>query len=482
MNTLYIHLARKMFYRIALWRTQRRDVTASAFAIDGSGTCTIFGDEKTMNPNDNETLCRVGKGTPMGELFRRYWLPAGKSSDLPAADCDPIRVRLLNQDFVAFRDSEGKVGILDELCPHRRASLVLGRVEKGGIQCLYHGWKFDTQGQILEMPNCEDEAIRRRYRAKSYPVIEAGGLFWTYIGEPEHRPEFPHHPWMDMPESHRYNRLWISHSNFAQVIEGLVDSSHLGVLHQDALPRPNAVNEFEHFGKTESFKSLTTSRAPRLEVEDTPFGMYYAAQRDVVHDGKPVVETRITAFVAPFTVYVPFDKGRVALMLIPADDEHTHFYNIQWDKDRPVGQEPHRGELDNAGGTKPEDAERWGFSHATFGKPGTANRENNWLQDREAMRRGKSFTGLPVFFAEDAAMTGSMGPISDRDELLVPADIAIVRLRRLLLGVARSTAAGGQPPGYADGQSPADVVPLATRIEPGSDWRDLIRQHETHES
>ncbi|QHE85503.1 Rieske 2Fe-2S domain-containing protein [Hydrogenophaga sp. BPS33] len=429
-----------------------------------------------MNHEDNEALCRVGKGTPMGELLRRYWLPAGLSSDLPSPDSDPVRVRLLNQDLVAFRDSEGKVGILDELCPHRRASLVLGRVEQGGIQCIYHGWRFDVRGQILEMPNCDDEAVRSRYKATAYPVREAGGVIWTYLGEPEQCPVFPEHPWMAIPESHRYNRVMASHSNFVQVLEGLLDSSHLGVLHQDALPKPDGSNQFAHFGKTESFQSMTTSRAPRIEVEETDFGMYYAALRGGVHEGEPVLETRVTAFVAPFTVYVPFDTGRVALMVVPVDDEHTHFYNIQWDESRPLGEEPHRSAIDHAGGTRPDVAQWWGFSREAHGRPGTACRENNWLQDRVAMRQGKSFSGLPVFYAEDTAMTSSMGPISDRDEMLVPADVAIVRMRRLLLAAARRVQAGERPPAYADGQVAGDVVPIATRIRADGDWRELVRR------
>lgn len=431
-----------------------------------------------MNHEDNEALCRVGKGTPMGDLLRRYWLPAGLSSDLAQRDGDPIRVRLLNQDFVAFRDSEGRVGLLDELCPHRRASLMLGRVEQGGIQCIYHGWRFDIKGQILEMPNCDDEAIHKRYKANAYPVREAGGVIWTYLGAPEHCPEFPVHPWMNMPESHRFNRVMAGHSNFIQVIEGLLDSSHLGVLHQDALPKADGKNDFDHFGKTDSFRNLTKARAPRIEVEETPFGLYYSALREGTHEGQAVLETRITAFVAPFTVYVPFDKGRVVLMLVPVDDEHTYFYNIQWDDERALGEEPHRSQINHAGGTRPEVAAWWGFSRETHGRPDTASRENNWLQDREGMRSGQTFSGLPVFYAEDAAMTASMGPISDRNELLVPADIAIVRMRRMMLAAARKVAAGGEPPRYADGQAPADVVPIATRIPKGANWRELVRQGE----
>ncbi|MBN9427079.1 MAG: Rieske 2Fe-2S domain-containing protein [Burkholderiales bacterium] len=427
-----------------------------------------------MNKEDNETLCRVGKGTPMGELLRRYWIPAALSEDLPEPDCDPIRVRLLAQDFVAFRDSAGRVGILDELCPHRRASLVLGRTGHGGIECLYHGWRFSVQGKILQMANCDDEKLAERYRANAYPVHEVGGIIWVYLGPAQHQPAFPLHPWMEAAPEHRYTRIIASHSNFVQVMEGLLDSSHLGILHQDALPAGDGSQRYDHPGKTESFRYLTSLRAPKIEVHETSFGMYYAALRKVVHDGQPMVDTRLTAFVAPFTVYVAFDHGRVALTLIPVDDEHTYFYNITWEDERPINTEPYRSQIDLAGGTLPDVARRWGFARETHGQARTASRQNNWLQDRAAMRRGETYTGLPPFTAEDAAMTSSMGPISDRQELLVPADLAIVRMRRMMIEAARSVAAGGTPPGYETGQHPGDIVPWARKLSPGVDWRSML--------
>jgi nitrite reductase/ring-hydroxylating ferredoxin subunit len=431
-----------------------------------------------MSPEENETLCRVGRGTPMGELLRRYWLPACLSSDVDGADADPFPVRLLGEDYVAFRDSSGQVGVLDEHCPHRRASLLLGRVEQGGIQCLYHGWRFDVKGRVLELPNCDDARVQARYKANAYPVAEAGGLVWVYLGPAGQQPAFPLHPWMDVAPSHRYTRVLASHANFVQVTEGLLDSSHLGVLHQDALPKSDGSNKYAHPGKTDSFAQLTSLRAPRIEVQESSFGLYYAALRETADADGSAVEARISAFVAPFTVYVPFDKGGAALLLVPVDDDHTHMYNIQWDPDRPIAQEPFRSQLDKAGGTLAETAERWGFSRATHGRAGTASKANRWLQDRAAMRRGESFSGLPVFIAEDAAMTSSMGPISDRRELLVPADLAIVRMRKFMLAAARSVAQGAAPPGYAPGRSPGDVRAKAMRIRNGVDWRSLLAQAE----
>ncbi|KUH69823.1 hypothetical protein AU184_08845 [Mycolicibacterium novocastrense] len=429
-----------------------------------------------MNQQDKQDLTRVGPGTPMGQLLRRYWLPAGLSSDLPEPDCDPVRVTLVGQDFVAFRNSDGVVGLLDEYCAHRGASLVLGRVGGGGIECLYHGWRFSVEGGILEMPNCDDQSVRARYKANAYPVREAGGVIWVYLGPEETCPPLPQLPWMSSPDRNRYTRLNMTQSNFVVVMEGLVDSSHLGVLHQDALPKGKTPPRTgEHFGKSDSFRKMTTARAPSVDVEDTSFGLYSAAIRQTVEDGEPGNDIRITAFIAPFTVYVPFDRGRVALMVVPMDDERSYFYNIQWDPELPLNDKEHRDQIDLAAGTAQDVADRWGFSRRSFGRPGGACRENNWQQDREAMRRGDSYSGLPPFFAEDAAMTGSMAPISDRQESLVPADLAVVRMRRLLLNAARSVVAGGSPPSYEEGRSASDIAPIVARLDVDADWRDLIR-------
>ena len=233
-----------------------------------------------LSAKQNERICRVGPGTAMGDVFRRFWLPVCTSDRLLKPDGDPLRARLLGQDFVAFRNSEGQVGLLDEHCPHRRASLALGRVEDGGIRCLYHGWKFATDGRVLDMPNCASKATRERIRATSYPVIEEGGLIWAYLGPNEHLPEFTRYGFMTAPPGNRATVRINVHCNYLQLTEGGFDSSHVGILHSDAA-RPDWMNgqkqtshDPEHPGAL-----AVVDNDPELELAETDFGFYYAAFR-----------------------------------------------------------------------------------------------------------------------------------------------------------------------------------------------------------
>jgi len=175
---------------------------------------------------DNDVLTRVGRGTPMGDLMRQYWIPACLSSELEAGAA-PMRLMLLGEKLIAFRDSAGRVGIMDHRCPHRCASLFFGRNEEGGLRCIYHGWKFAVDGTVLETPNVADPKFKSRLKGRTYPVREAGGLLWGYLGPKELMPAFPEWEFMKQPEAHRINAYAVVNCNFVQVIEGLVDSSHL---------------------------------------------------------------------------------------------------------------------------------------------------------------------------------------------------------------------------------------------------------------
>ena len=410
----------------------------------------------------------------MSQLFKNYWLPACLASDLPGPDCDSFRVRLLAENYVAFRDSDGKVGILEEACPHRRASLMLGKVRNGSIECIYHGWRFTVDGSITVMPNCNDESLRIRYRARAFPVFEAGGLVWVFLGEADAVPNFPLHRWMEVSDAHRHPRIIATSANFVQAMEGLLDSSHLAVLHQDSLPRPDGsvkvVNETMR--PASRFKNVVSSKVPRIEVQETSFGLYAAALREVQVNGLVAQDVRITAYVAPFTVYVA--NGNVTLMCVPVDTETTYTYIIYWDPVRPFGQDPFRTDIEEGTGTRPDIAARYGFSRETLGLAGTATQSNNWMQDRNAMRNGESFSGLPQFAMEDAACTASMGHVSDRQELLVPADLAIVRMRRFLLEAARLHVSGGKTPGFDDPELAASVGAIFAQTGLQDSWQDLL--------
>ncbi|MCW5578849.1 MAG: Rieske 2Fe-2S domain-containing protein [Dokdonella sp.] len=432
-----------------------------------------------MNSHDNQVLTSVEPGSPMNALCKRYWMPACLSADLPEADGDPVLIRLLAENYVAFRDSQGRVGILEELCPHRRASLMLGQVRRGGIECIYHGWSFDVEGTVLGMPNCDEPSLLGRYRARAFPVREAGGFVWVYLGAPEHQPEFPMHRWMELPERHRHPRVSASHSNFVQVMEGLLDSSHLAILHQDSLPRPDGTVKVvnDTVRPASRFANAAAQRVPRIEVQETSFGLYAAALRQAAgEEAHAATEVRITAFVAPFTVYVA--NGNVTLMIVPVDTQTTYLYIVYWDPVKPFGEEPHRSQIEAGTGTLPEVAARYGFTRETLGRPDTASQANNWMQDRAAMRRGETFSGLPPFAMEDIACTSSMGAVSDRQELLVPADLAIVRMRRFLVEAARRVASGGTPPAFARHDLRGHVGAIFAQLETGQRWQDLLPSEE----
>src|SRR5579884_3264265 len=202
----------------------------------------LFAEESPhmLSRADNERLTRVGPGTPMGELMRRYWIPVEFSHQLPKPDGPPLRVRLLCEDLVLFRDTQGRIGLLDERCPHRTASLFFGRNEECGLRCVYHGWKFDIEGNCTDLPSEPwDKDFKRKIKITAYPCIERGGLVWAYMGPPEHKPPFPEIEWTLVPASHRYVTRHVQECNWLQALEGGFDVSHLSFLHQGTADGPD---------------------------------------------------------------------------------------------------------------------------------------------------------------------------------------------------------------------------------------------------
>ncbi|WP_051342095.1 Rieske 2Fe-2S domain-containing protein [Pseudonocardia spinosispora] len=235
-----------------------------------------------LSTEENEYLCRIGPGTPMGALLRRYWTPICLSSDVPDPDGPPRVFRLFGEDFVVFRDTNGTVGVLDEKCMHRGASLAIGRVEDCGIRCLYHGWKFGADGTIQETPNSENSRFRERLRAPAHPVHEAGQLVWVYLGPADKQPPPPRFGWIDLPRENLAMTKMVVTGNWVQAVEGEIDSSHVGLLHQTELELARqGVFDPEGIG---SDRFPATDDAPRLEVEDTEFGFHYAALRKLSGD------------------------------------------------------------------------------------------------------------------------------------------------------------------------------------------------------
>jgi phenylpropionate dioxygenase-like ring-hydroxylating dioxygenase large terminal subunit len=429
-----------------------------------------------LTKEDNELMCRVGPGTGMGDAMRRYWLPALLSSDVLAADADPKRVQLLGEKFVAFRDTDGRVGILDETCCHRGASLTLGRVEGCGIRCIYHGWKFAVDGTVMETPNVSDPTFKTRFKAKAYPVREAGGLVWVYLGPAELEPPFPAWGWLGLPEAHRLATAHVMECNFVQIIEGLVDSTHLGILHADGLSRSNASD----LSFAQKVNTMQFDLMPRLEVEDTDFGFHYVALRSVTKDGVAKTEARVAAFALPCIVFNP--NGDVITIVVPVDDTRSIFYHVFWDAQRKINEEPLKSQHLKFIGLDQETLSQFGVTWATIDSPDKPSLENGYRQDRAAMRRGERFSGLPGLIQEDIAVSVSAGPVRDRTkEILSTADVAVMRLYRALLNAARAAKKGEAPLGTAAAVDTAQIVGANGVLEPGTAWQSLVPGHKAVE-
>ena len=414
-----------------------------------------------MRKQDNELLCRVGRDTPMGQVFRRYWTPIALAKQLEKPDGDPIRARFAGENFVLFRDSKSRLGLLDEHCPHRGASLALGRVEDCGIRCLYHGWKFDVDGNLLDAPNYQSANFKAKLKAPAYPVREGGGLIWGYFGPKEKQPSFPDFGFIDAPETHRNIERIDLNANYLQLLEGGMDSSHVGILHVDQA-RPGWWNN----GGERNTDALnpgalaSDDNAPSLSVETTDFGFHYAAIRKGPNGMQSV---RIVPFIMPSTRVIPAQARVATLFEVPLDDDNTSTYIIVH-SDRPYAREHHRS-ISGIGDPKlySEDDFKWRGTWA-----------NRFGQDRATM--GKSWGGFVGLEQEDAAVSLSMGPIVDRTkEHLVPADAAVIHTRRVLLTAARDVAAGKEPPALP---SMARITGIAdTDLPAGTKWQSLVPHH-----
>ena len=234
-----------------------------------------------LSVRDNEKVTRVGPGTPMGELMRRYWQPVLLSWELPEPDCPPVRVRILGEDLVAYRATSGRVGLLDEWCPHRRTSLRLGRNEEEGLRCVYHGWKFDATARCVEMPNELPEFdFKDKVQIQAYPTQELGGVIWAYLGPKEKEPPAPEFEWARQPESHLHVSKGRQECNWLQALEGGIDSVHTSFLHR------------RFGGNRPGLGGLRAqATATRLDVRMTPYGYTYASIRALQDQDKNYVRT-----------------------------------------------------------------------------------------------------------------------------------------------------------------------------------------------
>jgi phthalate 4,5-dioxygenase oxygenase subunit len=417
-----------------------------------------------LSAEENDLLCRVEGDAPMGQIMRRHWIPACMSEEVAEADSTPVRSRLLGEDLVVFRDSDGRLGVLDEYCPHRRASLALGRNEECGLRCLYHGWKMDVEGNVLEMASEPHESsLIEKVKHKAYPAREAGGFVWTYMGPSDEMPEFQQPAWAPTSETRiSIVKIHVA-ANWAQTFEGGIDSAHSSSLHSTDMP-PARVDRAKATATT--WPRPSTDTAPRIQIQRTTFGFRYAAIRRPIINANTHDYVRITLFVAPFTALIPpNDVHNLSLMNVPIDDTNTILYMIAWaEADKPgIEQEAWRKFCGAQVGIDLDQQ---------FRKLRT--KENNYWQDRQAMKLG-NFTGIVGFPNQDIAMWETMGPTVDRSkERLGASDIAIVEFRRIMVEAARKMRDGGPAIGTTEPRIPhAQLRSFEGILPKPANWQNI---------
>ncbi|HEY7465532.1 MAG TPA: Rieske 2Fe-2S domain-containing protein [Dehalococcoidia bacterium] len=388
-----------------------------------------------LSAQDNEDLCRVGPGTLMGDLMRQFWMPAVRSDELPSPDCPPLRVKLLGEELIAFRATSGKVGLIQNACPHRGASLFFGRNEEEGLRCVYHGWKFDTAGACVDMPSEPAESnFKNKVRARAYPVEERNGVLWAYMGPREVPPPLPDLE-ANMVEGAVVNTV-LRDCNWMQALEGDIDTVHFIFLHYGHL-------KLQDTYEGGFFNYQVKSPAAGYAVNNTDFGTCYGAYRPAEPDTN---YWRIANFIFPFYTQVP--PGTLAVKRqfrawVPMDDDHTMFWGVSAPMDAAVENDPEsqKRPFKRVQEMLPDTTGWYGRSRPK------AQRHNDYLLDREFQNSGESYTGLPSVFLEDQAITESMGTIYERDrEHLGTSDTMIIYTRRALLRAARALRETGETP------------------------------------
>lgn len=383
-----------------------------------------------MNKEMSDTLTRTGPGTAMGNLMRRYWVPILSSREIAEPDGPQVRVQILGEKLLAFRDTEGRPGLINEFCSHRGVSLYFGRNENNGIRCAYHGLKFDRNGQCVDVPSSPQACARMHI--KSYPCIELGGLLWAYMGPADKQPAPPDLEWCTLPASHVFVSKRLQYSNYLQAMEGGIDTAHVSFVHSmevDSDPMHQGVKALDY---------IKADGNVVFDIEKTPFGLTLFGRRNGEPDS---YYWRITQWLFPwFTLIPPF--GHHALgghIWVPIDDHNCWAWSINFHPDKPLSTEE-REQMEAGKGI-----------HVEYEAAGSfipkANMDNDYLMDRQAQKEGRAYSGIFGFAAQDFSLQESMGPIQDHEaERLLPTDKAIVMARRMLQEAALGLADGVEPP------------------------------------
>ena len=421
-----------------------------------------------LSREDNELLTRIGPGTAMGALMRRYWLPVVQSAELQAGG-RVKRVMLLGERLIAYRAKNGTPGLIGEFCPHRLASLYFGRVEEAGMRCVYHGWAFGLDGQCLDMPSePEASAFAPKIRTAGYPCLERGGVIWTYMGAERPLPPLPDLEWTLLPAPHVFASKRVQECNWFQALEGGIDSSHIGFLHAPLHPDDaDTVRELDRASFGVGAAVQAGDRAPHFDVIDTDYGVLIGARR-TRGDGQHY--WRVSQYLLPFYTMPPTDlEARIVQshIWVPMDDTSVVNWMVTWHPDRPLTREeliPHvEGKGSHVIEYAPPTSEPYGDIRTK------ANRTNDYEMDWE-LHRTTMFCGIPGFGVQDQAIQESQGPIVNRTgEHLGTSDAAIIKVRRRLLNAARALRDHGATP---PGQDPASFCVRSTSVvvPAGADW------------
>jgi phenylpropionate dioxygenase-like ring-hydroxylating dioxygenase large terminal subunit len=377
-----------------------------------------------LRKEQNDLLTKTGAGTPMGELFRRAWQPVLLAEELPENECPPVRVKILSERLLAFRDSDGRLGLIDEFCAHRGVSLWFGRNEEAGLRCPYHGWKYDVTGQCIDVPSEPAESgYCQKIKLKSYPLIEKGGVLWAYLGPADKRPPDPAYEFATVPDKHRFVSKRLQESNWLQAMEGGIDSSHVSFLHRGDL------NNDPLFKGARGNQYNMGDARPVFEVVESPGGLYIGARRNAENGH---YYWRITPWVMPaFTMIAPRGNHSVhGHFWVPIDDENCLTWSFDYHPIRELTAAEVQAMHDGKG------------IHVTY-VPGSfrpaANKDNDYLMDRKAQKEGRYFSGIAGIAMQDASLQESMGPVVDRArENLVSTDNGIIMARHRLMRAAKA--------------------------------------------
>jgi len=433
-----------------------------------------------LSAAENELLTRTGKGTPGGEYFRRFWMPALLSEEVPVPDCPPVRVKLFGECLVAFRDTSGRVGLVGAYCAHRQVDLFFGRNEHNGLRCLYHGWKYDADGNCVDIPTDPEGKLKKNVQIPAYPCKEYAGIVWAYLGPKELPAQVPQFEFNSLPAENVYINKSLLECNWVQAMEGNLDSSHLKFLHSFLVTGAGAPMHEVSATATATPEQLRDKKraadairnvVPSYEVAETEFGFMLGAKRKLA-DGSAY--WRINQWLLPNHTMVSNAPGQTLLWdaWVPMDDEHTWVYRVEYNPWRPISQEE-KFEFENAG-----------LTHLNVQNiPGSylqlRNRSNDYLIDR-ALQRSYSFSGIKGSNAQDAAVIENQGPtpIYDRTkEHPVVGDVGIVRARRRLLKVFKDLQDGIEPVPAVKGEL-YRVRPIAVFLDDdGTPFHEGAKQH-----